>query len=106
MTKANRSICPICGVAIVSQPGRGQPATYCGDEHRRVAEYRLRRVQGLLARAEKKKQDAGLAIATAQYYSEKERRTAADYWRGEVERLEVELAELLADRPGPRADTA
>ena len=78
--------CLVCGVSIARREGAGRPAQYCGDEHRRAAEYRLRRVQSLLARAEKKAQDAGLAVLQASPYRRAWAEQARVYWNDEVTR--------------------
>jgi hypothetical protein len=95
--------CLVCGVRIARRRGGGRPAQYCGEPHRREAEYRLRRAQSLLARAEKKLQDAGLAVALAKPWNAAETQRTLEYWSGEVERMRVELATLVEAQPGPRS---
>jgi hypothetical protein len=60
-------------------------------------------VQSLLARAEKKAQDAGLAVLQASPYRRAWTEQARVYWDDEVTRLRAELDALLAGQAGLRA---
>jgi hypothetical protein len=69
---------------------------------RRNAEYRLRRVQSLLRRAETRVQDMGAAVVRAeQRWGRAEAEKLLAYWTAEVERLRDELRRLLAAEPPP-----
>jgi hypothetical protein len=88
-----KTSCAVCA-APLDQARTGRPRRYCSPTCRRVAERRILRNQALLLRAEKAAQSAGLKAALG--HAVDAPRVVA-YWRGEVERLEAELAALLEE---------
>jgi hypothetical protein len=64
---------------------------------RRAAEYALRRKQSLLVGAQRCEQRARFLLSTARSWRRASAEESVAFWVGEVERLEAELRELLAD---------
>ena len=97
--------CARCGAELV-QPDTGRPRVYCGPLCRRDAEYRLRRVQSHLARAERALTNARLSVAAGPTYVVKRPDVRMEFWKGEVQALSAELREALANLSADAVDEA
>lgn len=95
-----RVTCARCG-AVLLQPATGRPRVYCSALCRRDAEYRLRRVQSHLARAERSLTTARMTAATASRYGYRDdavqTKERIKFWTAEVEALTAELRAALVD---------
>jgi len=102
--------CPRCGAELPEPAATGRPRVYCSPLCRRDAEYRLRRVQGHLARAERNLTSARLAQASASPYGYRDAGADAEekvaFWTAEVAARSAELRTVLADLSRDGAEDA
>lgn len=87
--------CPACGTDFESNKGAGRPALYCSLACRRDAEYAIRRINSLLLRAEKARQD--LVIQEPIWRDEAAEKRKAERIDAEINRLRHRLRGLLGD---------
>ncbi len=91
--------CPKCGKSVVQKPGDGRPEVYCGIPCRRLAEYEIKRVQRAIVNAEDEqkewRQRADLGMHDDLVGQPGLSARKADWYAGEVARLEARLRELV-----------